>query len=56
MQYSLAGDGFADHHDPEAEHGGAAVQEFHPLQLFLVDLGGSPGFVAGELAGLMESG
>ncbi len=56
MQESLAGDGFADHPDPETEHGGAAVEEFHPLQLFLVDLGGSLGFVPGELAGLLEAG
>ena len=56
MQDSLAAEGFAEHPDPKAEHGGGAVQEFPPLQLFLVDLGGSPGFVPGELAGLVGAG
>lgn len=42
--------------DQETEHGCAAVEQVHLWQLFLVDLGGSLGFVSGELAGLLEAG
>ena len=54
MQDSLDGEGFGDHPDLETAYAGAADDQVHPWQLFLVDLGGSCGSVRGELAGLQE--
>ena len=56
MQDSLAGEGFVDHPDHETQPGGAAVDQVHPWQLFPVDLGGSRGFLPGELAGRVGVG
>jgi len=56
VQDLLAAAGFADHPDHKTEHGGAAVEQNHPWQPYRVALGGSRGFVAGDLAGLLEAG
>jgi hypothetical protein len=40
-----AGEAFGDDADHDAEHGGAAVEEFHPLELIQVDL---PGVLIGQ--------
>ena len=50
VQDPLAGEGFGEHADHETEHGRAVVDQFHPLQLLLGDLGGSVGFIPRELA------
>ena len=54
VQDALAGEGFGEHTDHEAEHGGAAVEQLNAAELLLVDLGGScalePG-VAGAAVG-----
>ena len=56
VQWSLAGEGFADHPDHETQPGGAAVEQVYPWQRFPVDLGGSRGFLPGELAGRVGVG
>ncbi len=56
VQDPLAGEGFGEHADHEAEHRCAAVEQFHPLQLLPVDLGGSGGLVPGGLVGLAAAG
>jgi hypothetical protein len=56
VQDPLAGEGFGEHADHEADHGRAAVDQFHPLELLLMDLGGSGGLIPRELAGLAAAG
>ncbi len=56
VQDSLAGEGFGEHTDQNPEHGGPAVEQFSPLQLLGVDLGGGSRFVPGQGRSLAAGG
>jgi len=45
MQDALASERFRENADHEAEHGGATIEKFGPLELFAMDLAGGSGLI-----------
>jgi hypothetical protein len=45
MEDALASEGLSENANHETEHGGATVEQLHPLKLFKMDLTGSSGLI-----------